>query len=805
MHNTPSFAESQAVPSNHPGSSANKIAFRIFLLTTILAPIAFLPTSYIALDLIKVLVIALGTLTSAIFLAIAARKEKKLVLPPHHICWAAFLLAVAVSISAILSSHSAKSFFGQGFEYATASFILILLLAALVSYSLIRQSFHRVIVLYVGIVCTYVALVVFQLIRLMWNPGFLQIPFLGDGTSTLLGSWHSLATYSLVVALVSITALVFLPLSQRMKSLYWILTVFSFIGACMAYNKNAWQALAIVLLALIVQGYFLGFKKSHDIISSFKHRISFVFIVAFIVAAGLFWKGNTLVLPLVNYLHTEYSEVGLSWRSTLDIASAVIKEKPLFGIGPNRFSQAYITNKPADVNLTSAWSAEFTSGSGVIPTFIVTQGLLGAALWLVFIILYLVIVVRTFRHLPADSHQRFVLVSSFSASLFLWIMLLTSIPSHVLIFFTFVLTGAAIGAAVFCGTLKPKEISLENSQQGIRRYVQFIPIVLIVVGVVWGVMYIKKAVALSFFGSGIKELTVNQDADAAHVAFRKALKIDSSDIYWRAEVEALLSKATTLVRETSEKKLATVPQETVLTVTTAIKDALEASHAAIAYDSANYYNYASEARVFETAAGLKMDGAVDNAVQSYMRAITLNPKNPGLYLTLARFQAGQNKLDDALQTAGAAIKVRPNYLEAIFLVSQIQASKGNLPDAIVAARVATELDPTNPLLLFQLGFLYYTDKQYGLAADGLEKALKLQGDYANAQYFLGLAYAYQNRRGDAIDQFEKLKVSNPDNQEVALILSNIKAGRKPFANAEPPVTSTPEKRSSLPLKEDSEN
>ena len=138
-------------------------------------------------------------------------------------------------------------------------------------------------------------------------------------------------------------------------------------------------------------------------------------------------------------------------------------------------------------------------------------------------------------------------------------------------------------------------------------------------------------------------------------------------------------------------------------------------------------------------------------------------------------------------------------------MSQIQASKGNLPDAIVAARVATELDPTNPLLLFQLGFLYYTDKQYGLAADGLEKALKLQGDYANAQYFLGLAYAYQNRRGDAIDQFEKLKVSNPDNQEVALILSNIKAGRKPFANAEPPVTSTPEKRSSLPLKEDSEN
>ncbi len=803
MHHSPSSAENYSAPSHTSSSSAHTIAFRIFLLATILTPIAFLPTSYIALDLIKVIVIALGTLASALFLAIAARKEKKLILPPRHISWAAGILAVAISASALLSSHSAKSFFGQGFEYATASFILILLLASFVSYSLIRQSFHRVVVLYVGMVCTYVALIVFQLIRLMMNPEFLQLAFLGNGTSTILGSWHSLATYSLVVALIGITALIFLPLSGRTKILYGMLTIFSFFGACMAYNKNVWQAFAIVLLVLIVHGYVNGFKKSHDVPGSFKHRISWLCIIAFIVAAGLFWKGNTIVTPLVTYLHAEYSEVSLSWRSTLDIAAAVVKENPVLGIGPNRFAQAYIAHKPIDINLTSAWSAEFTSGSGVIPTFIVTQGLLGAALWLVCMILYLMIAVRTLRHLPADPRQRFVLVSSFATSFFLWIMLLTSIPSHTLIFFTFVLTGAAIGAAVFCGIIKPTEIILERSQQGIRRYFFLIPVVFIVGAVAWGLIYIKKVVALSFFGSGIQALTVNQDADAAHVAFRKALKIDSSDIYWRAEVEALLSKAAMVVRETSEKKLASVPQETVLMVTNAIKDALEASHAAIAYDPANYYNYVSEARVFETAASLKIDRAVDNAIQSYMRAITLNPRNPGLYLTLARFQASQNKLDDALQTVGAAIKVRPNYLEAIFLVSQIQASKGNLPDALVAARVASEIDPTSPLLLFQLGFLYYTDKQYGLAAQSLEKAIQLQSDYANAQYFLGLAYAYQGRRADAIVQFETLKRSNPTNIEVALILSNLKAGKNPFANAEPPVTSAPEKRNSLPLKEDS--
>jgi len=802
MHHTPSSAENSPVSSQHTNSSANKIAFRIFLLTIILAPIAFWPTSYISLDLVKVLVIALGTIGSALFIAHIARKEKKLVLPPRHLWWTGFFLALTVAVSALFSSHISKSFFGRGFEYTTASFILILLLAGLVSYNLIRTNIQRVIMIYVSIVLTYVALILFQLWRLLFNPEFLKFPFLGNGTTTILGNWHSLATYSLLVAIVAITALIFLPLSRRMKVVYWALTIFSFFGACMVYNKNAWLAMVVVLLGLIVQGYFHGFKKSHDLISSFTQRISWIAIIAFIVVSSLFWKGNTLVLPLINYLNVEYSEVGLSMRSTLDIASAVMKEKPVLGSGPNHFSQAYIAHKPTDINLTSAWNAEFVSGYGVIPTFIATQGVLGSLLWLVFLILYIVLALRTFKHLPVDSHQRFVLVSSFGGSIFLWIMMLTSIPSHALIFYTFILTGVSIGSAVFCGILKPKEISLERSQLGIRKYAAVIPVVFMIVGVVWGLIYIKKTVALAFFGSGIRELTVNQDAELAHQAFIRALRIDSSDIYWRAEVEALLFKTATLVREANTKK-APVSEENVLAVTNTIKQALEASRQAIAYDPGNYYNYLSEARVFEVAASLKLDGALENGIQSYLKAITLNPKNPGLYLNLARFQASQNKFEDALISAGAAIKAKGNYLEAIFLVSQIQASSGNLPDAIVAARVATEIDPTSPLLLFQLGFLYYTDKQYGLAAEGLEKALKLQGDYANAQYFLGLAYNYQNRRIDAIAQFEKLKVSNPDNQEVALILNNLKSGRNPFTNAEPPVTSTPEKRSSLPLKDTS--
>ncbi len=135
------------------------------------------------------------------------------------------------------------------------------------------------------------------------------------------------------------------------------------------------------------------------------------------------------------------------------------------------------------------------------------------------------------------------------------------------------------------------------------------------------------------------------------------------------------------------------------------------------------------------------------------------------------------------------------------MLSQVTAAQGNLKDAIIAAQVATELNPQQSILFFQLGLLHYNNKDYVAAAKALETALTLQLDYANAQYFLGLSYVRLNNISGAIEQFNKLAQSNPDNQEVAFILSNLRAGRSPFADAKPPVTPTPEKRSSLPIKE----
>jgi tetratricopeptide (TPR) repeat protein len=161
----------------------------------------------------------------------------------------------------------------------------------------------------------------------------------------------------------------------------------------------------------------------------------------------------------------------------------------------------------------------------------------------------------------------------------------------------------------------------------------------------------------------------------------------------------------------------------------------------------------------------------------------------------------QGKFDQAQKYIGIALQIKQNYTEAIFLLSQIQVNNGQIKDAITSVQFAIQTQPNNSLLYFQLGLLQYNDKNYQGAVDALQKAIQINDQYANARYFLGLAYARLGKNPDAIIQFENLNSTNPENDEVKEILTNLKAGKSPFSDVKTPIDSKPEKRKTLPVKE----
>ncbi len=781
-------------------SKLESLAFYIFFITIVLAPLAFLPTPYIILDAIKTILIAAGTLISAILYGVIAFKERSLTLPPRGVTWTSKLVILSLIISSWISIHAGKAFFGQGFEINTTSFIALLFLAGLVAFTVLQRKIERATVLYMGITIPFIILAILHGLRLIFGASFLSLGVLTSITTTLLGNWFDLGAYAIVIAIISISAIIFLPLSRAIKIVYWVLLLASLVGAFLVNSASVWLVAAVILLILTIVVSSTRSRPSGGAFSSFVKRIAWLPLALCIIAALLSWKGVTIAGPTISKLDASYSTLTLPWQLTLDVDAGSIKDYPLFGVGPNHFGQAYMAYKPVGINSTYAWSAEFNYGFSLLATFIATQGIFGIIVWGLFFIFLGIYGVRLLRRLSGDPQSRFIIVSSVLSAAFLWIITAFTVPSHAILFLTFVITAIGLGAGVKYGILAAYHCSPRIGSR-VRPLFSVGLVILVIAGVVWGYVYLKDAVALAYFGSGVKTLNVKNDPIAADASFSKAQSLDPSDIYLRARAEAGIAQANKLIASVSSNTSASSSQAVATQVVDIINASVKYAQAAVAYDPSNYYNYVSEARVSELGAGIRMDKAYENAVNSYTMAIRANPTNPALYLSLAQLHASQNKLDDALKAVGAGLQVKNNYLEAIFLLSQIEAAQGKLADAITAAQVAVQINPQSPVLQFQLGILQYNNKDYAAAAKALESAVAVQPDYANAQYFLGLSYVRLNKLDAAIAQFTNLAKSNPDNQEVAFILANLQEGKSPFADAQPPVTPTPEKRSSLPIKE----
>lgn len=786
-------------PGPARSSRLESTAFYILLVTIILAPLAFLSTPYISLDAVKTVLIAAGTLISAILYGVVMYKERSLTLPPRSITWTSILLVISVVISSLMSVHMSKSFFGQGFELTAGSFLLVLMVAALGAFVAAYRKSERIPLIYLSMAVPFIILAILHAARLLIGPSFISLGILPTVTATLVGTWYDLASYALVIVFMAVPALMFLRIGARVRVIYWILLIVALVGAFLINSVTVWTVAALVMLALTIYASAIRPRSTVGGIARIWKRLAWLPLVLFIISGVLALWGGSIAGPVITSLDAQYTTLSLPWQLTLDVDAGVLKDSPLFGAGPNQFGQAYVTHKPPVINTTYVWSAEFNYAFSLLATFVATQGIVGTVLWLLFLIFLGILLVRGLRHTSDDPQMAFAVTASTFVAIFLWVMQLFSVPSHTMLFYTYIATGLAIASIVKVGVATACTIAPRTS--GRSKALSIVLVVLVAVGVVWTVVYIKNAVALAHFGSGIKSLTAKNDAAAADKSFARAYALDRSDVYLRARAEAGISEANRLIGTVRADAPASTSQAILTQVFDTINTSIAYAQSAVAYDPTNYYNHVSEARVSEAAASVRMDKAYDNAVSAYTRAIQRNPLNPALYLSLARLHASQNKLDEATRTLGAALQVKNNYLEAIFLLSQVTAAQGNLRDAIIAAQVATQLNPRNPVLFFQLGILQYNNKDYAAAAKALETAIGLQSDYANAQYFLGLSYARLNDLAKATEQFSNLAVTNPENQEVAFILANLQSGKSPFADAKPPVTPAPEKRTSLPIKE----
>jgi tetratricopeptide (TPR) repeat protein len=149
--------------------------------------------------------------------------------------------------------------------------------------------------------------------------------------------------------------------------------------------------------------------------------------------------------------------------------------------------------------------------------------------------------------------------------------------------------------------------------------------------------------------------------------------------------------------------------------------------------------------------------------------------------------------DQAREEIAAALELKRNYTAALYTLAQLDISQGNVATAIDTTEAIITLEPNNPTRYYQLGILLSADEQSEAALSAYRAAIALDRQYANARYLLALELINLNQTDAALEQLRVVQETNPENQELQALISQLEAGEDvstPDLGLETPVAET---------------
>ncbi len=789
-----SFTQVEERRSEVGKMTASRFSAVVLGAVAVLLPIFFIPSISFSLAIAKMILLSVGVLSAfaAVILSVIQNGEMKI---PNNLLTAGLLaIPVAFLVSAVLSPAPSFSLWGYGTEVGTFGFILLSsILAVLVATIFVPRERHDMVMWGTLGVSSVIGL--FHLLRFVFGADVLSLSLFTNVLANTVGGWNEVAVWFGLVILISMMALELLVLSGFRKILAYVAFALSAIMLVVINFPTAWYITGIFALVFMVYELTRGTSSGG---SPAKRRIAWhAFIVAAIALVAIL--ANTAISTgITDRLGVGSIEVRPSWTATWEILRVTLAENPLIGSGANNFEAAWNTNKPVGINNTIFWNTDFNSGIGLLPTFAVTTGLIGIAAW-VFLLFMLVrgSIQLIFRE-TEDGNERFLAVSAAFGALFLWTAAIVYVPSIALFASAFFFTGLVMASLYRSGSLRRTTVSLFAVPRA--SFISVIVLIVLLIGAIsLGYLFVERAIAQIYFNKAIAAASgsedVNQNIATVEENLAKAIAIHPFDTFYRASSETSMTKLSLLLQNQSA-----TAEEVRTGFQNLLSQSIQSAQSATVVRPLNYQNWVALARVYASVvpAPFNIEDAYESAQAAFVEAKRLNPSSPSILLAEARLETDKGDLAAATMRAEEAATLKTNYADAHFLLSQLAVQQGNISRAIEKTETTILLSPQNAGLYFQLGVLYFNIPNYENAAAALSQAVAILPDYANARYFLGLSLARLGDRTGATAQFEEIQKANPDNEEVASIISNLKAGRDPLAGI---AGGSPARRDELPVSE----
>lgn len=154
----------------------------------------------------------------------------------------------------------------------------------------------------------------------------------------------------------------------------------------------------------------------------------------------------------------------------------------------------------------------------------------------------------------------------------------------------------------------------------------------------------------------------------------------------------------------------------------------------------------------------------DKAIESYRKAIELNPKSSDAHAGLANVLRIQKRMDEARTSVEKAIELAPTSSLAHSVAGRVYADLRDFPRAVAEAQKAIELSPKDAFAHLNLAGIQFMQGQHDAAIRSYIAAQSYDRTWAVPHNSLGNLYQSINRPLEATEEFEiaaKLEPKNP--------------------------------------------
>lgn len=759
-------------------SKLDRIAQWCMVLLIGLLPIFFIPITWITTVQAKSSLIAVILVIATLVWTIARFKEGSIKLPSSLVLAAGLLMPLVYALSVMVSGVGQLSLVGTGVEQDTLAFVFILyaalVLSALIFSNAPRAGVKAIRSLFVG----GFLLVVLEIVHFAF-PGLNLGAVLAGQTGNAFGNWNEFAIL-LGLFIVLGTALRNTEAARGMwRYLFDAVSLISVFFLIIANFFDVWTAVGIAGLVAILVQHFASRAQPGNSAPQLGPKRVWIALVVLALFSMLFGSFVTNVLPA--RIRVANIEARPSLQGTIAIGQQSLTEPSslFFGAGPNTFSREWGLYKPASINQSDYWNTNFTSGVGTIPTSFVTTGIFGIIAWILFALALILAAVRALvRHGKGAGN---LYATSFGiASAFLLSFYLLYVPGPALSTVVFLSIGLLVAFSAQAGLTGTHTVTLRgNGWKGTAAIAGLVFFGIVTVLACVGIS--RVLVAEMILNRGVVTYNETQDTEAASRFVSSSLSVFPSNARaHRVGIQLGLAQLQQLIAKADPKDEAarTKLQEV-------LKQTIQHGLDAVAINGTDYQNWLELAGLYQQLAGVKVEGAFENARAAYERARKENPLSPLPLLQLAQLELIAENTDVALQDLAAAVELKPDLAAAYYMASQIYASKEDYKNAIPAATRAAQYGRNDPLGWYNLGAISYAGADYATAAAAEEQALTQNPQYANAMYILGLSYYELKRPDDSLKVFEALNQLSPDQKVVTDIIANLKDGKAPIPKPAP--------------------